>query len=113
MSLVPRVTDVGFALSGYIDEAEQPWLYTLGAMMLGVVVLRGSASLLVDSYRAAKKLWEVQTEDAETQTDEGGGRLPSSIYINPQSDVFHCEGCHHVGTRAITKRACNICRNTE
>ena len=111
--MVPRASDIGFVMGGYIDEPARPWLYTLGAMVLGIVILRGVASLLVDAYRATKKFFEVQTEDAETQTDEGGGKLPSKIYINPQSEVFHCEGCHHVGTRAVTKRACNICRNTE
>ena len=113
MSSVPRASDVGFVLGNYKEEPVRPWLYTLGAMVLGIVVLRGLASLLVDAYHAAKKFFEIKTEDAETQTDEGGYQLPSSIYINPQSDVFHCSGCHHIGARAITKRACNICRNTE
>ena len=84
---------------------------TIGALLLGLVMLRGVASLLVDLYDVIRVMLSTKKEDAETQTEDVSFQLPSEIFVNPQSEVFHCGDCRHITARAYTKRACNICRN--
>ena len=115
MSLVPwsDSAGVGFAKMDGDWETTPRLGLTFGIILLSLVVLRGVASLLVDAYKFAKTIWGAKFADAATQTEDEGFRLPANIYINPQSDVYHCDNCRHVGVRAVSKRACNLCRNVE
>ena len=112
MSLVPfgDTKSVGFWMEDAWEAAPQ-FGVTLGMMVLAAVSLRGAVSLAKDLVSVAKKMLVGVKVDAETQTEESGFQLPMEVWFNPQSGVYHIDGCRHIGSSAVAKRACTICRN--
>ena len=108
------------SFSGVVREAFENPVITLSTSAISVVMaimaLRGVLSFGKDTLRLGRKmaaaLWGTGAlEDKDTQTELYFPELPGEIFWNPNSEVYHISGCHHVGLRATRKTACVLCGN--
>ena len=109
MSLVRPERAMGFV------QSEVPFSAQVSISVLTVVVtivlLRGSFSFLSDVVRVVRRLVKTQYVNKGTQTEPYYSQLPSQVYFNEHSQVFHVPGCHHIGVSGKSRSACTLCRN--
>ena len=111
MSLVVSEQAMGFAYSELGDDQWAPLSFSLVAVLISIIFLRGSLSVLFDFVRVLRRMVSIQYTDKETQTEPYYAQLPTQVWVNPGSEVFHTEGCHHIGMRGKARSACILCRN--
>ena len=111
MSLVAPKQAVGFSFSELGDDQWQPLSFSLVAVLISIIFLRGSFSFLFDFVRVLRRMVSTQHKDKGTQTESYYPQLPSEMYVNPGSERFHIEGCHYIGVRGKAISVCTQCRN--
>ena len=112
MSLIVHAGSVPGKLVSEAMESPMIMLSTSAiSVVMAIIVLRGIFSLGKDALRLFRKVFMAKYEDKEVQTEVYYPQRPGEIFMNPSSDVYHLGGCHHIGVRGISKRACNFCRN--
>ena len=102
---------MGFSFSELGDDQWAPLSFSLVAVLISIIFLRGSLSVLFDFVRVLRRMVSTQYTDKETQTEPYYAQLPTEVWVNPGSEVFHTEGCHHIGMRGKARSACILCRN--
>ena len=102
---------MGFSFSELGDDQWAPLSFSLVAVLISIIFLRGSLSVLFDFVRVLRRMVSIQYTDKETQTEPYYAQLPTEVWVNPGSEVFHTEGCHHIGMRGKARSACILCRN--
>ena len=96
-----------------LDETNPKLSYTVLAVGMSIVFLRGIVQFAIDLFRFVRGLLGKKYRDVEVQTLEiDDMRPPPMVFFNAGSDVCHFEGCHHLGVRATSRRLCAACRNT-
>ena len=111
MSLVAPKQALGFPYSELGDDDQwQPLSFSLVAVLISIIFLRGSFSFLFDVVRVLRRMVSTQNKDKGVQTEPYYNQLPSEIYMNPKSERFHTEGCNHIGVRAQAISVCTFCR---
>ena len=92
-----------------------PWIKVSSSVILSIVVMimvRGVASFFYDMIRVLSRLCRTQYKDKEVQTEPYYALLPLEVHMNPNSEVYHVSGCHHIGVRSFSKAVCTVCKNT-
>ena len=96
-----------------LDETNPKLSYTVLAVGMSIVFLRGIVQFAMDLFRFARGLLGKKYRGVEVQTLEiDDMRPPPMVFFNAGSEVCHFEGCHHFGLRATSRRLCAACRNT-
>ena len=96
-----------------LDETNPKLSYTVLAVGMSIVFLRGIVQFAIDLFRFVRGLLGKKYRDVEVQTLEiDDMRPPPMVFFNAGSEVCHFEGCHHLGVRATSRRICSQCRNT-
>ena len=96
-----------------LDETNPKLSYTVLAVGMSIVFLRGIVQFAMDLFRFVRGLLGKKYRDVEVQTLEiDDMRPPPMVFFNAGSEVCHFEGCHHLGVRATSRRICSHCRNT-
>ena len=96
-----------------LDETNPKLSYTVLAVGMSIVFLRGIVQFAIDLFRFVRGLLGKKYRDVEVQTLEiDDMRPPPMVFFNAGSEVCHFEGCHHLGVRATSRRLCAACRNT-
>ena len=96
-----------------LDETNPKLSYTVLAVGMSIVFLRGIVQFAIDLFRFVRGLLGKKYRDVEVQTLEiDDMRPPPMVFFNAGSEVCHFEGCHHLGLRATSRRLCGHCRNT-
>ena len=96
-----------------LDETNPKLSYTVLAVGMSIVFLRGIVQFAMDLFRFVRGLLGKKYRDVEVQTLEiDDMRPPPMVFFNAGSEVCHFEGCHHLGLRATSRRLCAACRNT-
>ena len=95
----------------FFEADEYQMGVTVVSVVVGMVFLRGLSGLSADFFKGMRFLFGKKYKDAEAQTVGDFKKLPHEIKFNVDSEVYHCEGCHHLGLRVVSKRACTACRN--
>ena len=96
-----------------LDETNPKLSYTVLAVGMSIVFLRGIVQFAMDLFRFVRGLLGKKYRDVEVQTLEiDDMRPPPMVFFNAGSEVCHFEGCHHLGVRATSRRLCAACRNT-
>ena len=96
-----------------LDETNPKLSYTVLAVGMSIVFLRGIVQFAIDLFRFVRGLLGKKYRDVEVQTLEiDDMRPPPMVFFNAGSEVCHFEGCHHLGVRATCRRLCAACRNT-
>ena len=95
------------------DETNPKLSYTVLAVGMSIVFVRGIVQFAMDLFRFVRGLLRKKYIDVEVQTLEiDDMRVPPMVFFNAGSEVCHFEGCHHLGVRATSRRICSQCRNT-
>ena len=81
------------------------------ALMVVLVTMRGGLGLVRDVHRLLSYLLKKKLVEKEVQTEPYFPVLPEVVFFNKKSDVFHIEGCHHIGPKAESKSACTLCKH--
>ena len=88
---------------------------TLIVTMIAVLATRGAVNTLLDVWRAWK--WFMRRSgltkrvaEKEVQTDEYNNNLPSNIWFNIGSPVYHVSGCNWIGNNVAARRVCLHCK---
>ena len=111
MSLAP--TSSGAMVSAH-EAFVSPWVLVSSSVisvLVVMVIMRGVVSFFMDMVRFLGRLFKTQYKDKEVQIEPYYPQLPAQIFMNPESEVYHISGCHHVGVRATRKGGCSLCRN--
>ena len=96
-----------------LDETNPKLSYTVLAVGMSIVFLRGIVQFAMDLFRFVRGLLGKKYRGVEVQTLEiDDMRPPPMVFFNAGSEVCHFEGCHHLGLRATSRRLCAACRNT-
>ena len=104
---------MGFAFSELGSEFGEwtPLSLSLLTVLISIIILRGSFSILFDFVRVLRRLVSTQYVNKGTQTEPYYNQLPTQLWVNPGSEVFHTEGCHYIGLRGKARSSCILCRN--
>ena len=111
MSLVVPKQALGFPYSELGDDQWQPLSFSLVAVLISIIFLRGSFSFLFDFVRVLRRMVSTQHNNKGVQTEPYYPQLPSEVYVNPRSETFHTEGCHYIGVRGQAISVCTHCKN--
>jgi len=111
MSLVVPHAEVSLGEKFFEPEGYQ-MSWTVVSVVVAMVFLRGLSGLCADVLKGVRHLFSKKYKDVEVQTIGDFKKLPDEIKFNVDSEVYHCGGCHHLGLRVVSKRACSVCRNS-
>ena len=111
MSLVAPKQAMGFAYSELGDDQWAPLSFSLVAVLISIIFLRGSFSFLFDFVRVLRRMVSTQYKNKGIQIEPYYAQLPTQVWVNQGSEVFHIEGCHYIGVRGKARSACILCRN--
>ena len=83
--------------------------YTIVAVVITILCIRGAAQLSFDVMKVLTSLFSKKFKEVGVQTDEGSFKFPETVYLTKSTNLVHFSTCHHVSASSERKQLCKLC----